>query len=80
VGLLGNAAAFPDISKDTATSLATNTLKPSETRQLMIAYDIRCVGFIMAKIVLRELMNPATFALFKAFLTQVSKPLGYVHD
>lgn len=31
----------------------------------------RCVGFIMAKMVLRDLMDPNMFARFKAFLSKV---------
>lgn len=31
----------------------------------------RCVGFMMAKMVLRELMDPLVFAKFKSFLTKV---------
>lgn len=31
----------------------------------------RCVGFIMAKMVLRDLMDPMIFAKFKAFLSKV---------
>jgi hypothetical protein len=37
----------------------------------MIAFDMRCVGFIMAKMVLRELMDSSTFLKFKSFLTKV---------
>jgi hypothetical protein len=33
----------------------------------------RCVGYMMAKMVLRELMDPAIFSLVKNFLTQVMK-------
>jgi hypothetical protein len=38
---------------------------------MMIAFDMRCVGFIMAKMVLRELMDSSTFFKFKSFLTKV---------
>ncbi|CAM6117860.1 unnamed protein product [Calypogeia fissa] len=76
VGLLGHAALLPGNRNEIATSLGANASKSSDTRQLMIAYDIRCVGFIMAKIVLRELMCPSTFALFKSFLTQGHDPAG----
>ena len=31
----------------------------------------RCVGFMMAKMVLRELMDPFIFTKFKSFLTKV---------
>lgn len=34
-------------------------------------FDSRCVGFIMAKMVLRELMDSSTFFKFKSFLTKV---------
>lgn len=76
VGLLGNAAAFPDNSNEMTSTFGAGASKLSDTRQLMIAYDIRCVGFIMAKIVLRELMDPMKFALFKSFLTQGHDPAG----
>lgn len=36
----------------------------------------RCVGFMMAKMVLRELMDPSIFMRFKAFLTKVNNT-GY---
>eukprot|EP00268_Persea_americana_P026448 TRINITY_DN2588_c0_g1_i2.p1 TRINITY_DN2588_c0_g1~~TRINITY_DN2588_c0_g1_i2.p1 ORF type:complete len:423 (-),score=74.59 TRINITY_DN2588_c0_g1_i2:270-1352(-) len=35
---------------------------------------MRCVGFIMAKMVLRELMDPSIFTKFKAFLTKGNDP------
>ncbi|GJM93691.1 hypothetical protein PR202_ga10273 [Eleusine coracana subsp. coracana] len=65
VGILGNAADFHD------GDLSSNTVSSSERRKMMIAFDIRCVGFIMAKMVLRELMDPSTFFKFKSFLTKV---------
>lgn len=39
----------------------------------------RCVGFMLAKMVLRELMDPTVFAKFKSFLTKVlyAKPSNY---
>lgn len=33
----------------------------------------RCVGFMMAKMVLRELMDPFIFANFKSFLMKVER-------
>lgn len=41
---------------------------------MMIAFDMRCVGFMMAKMVLRELMDPTIFAKFKSFLTKGNDP------
>ncbi|BBN04328.1 hypothetical protein MPTK1_3g03690 [Marchantia polymorpha subsp. ruderalis] len=76
VGLLGNAAAFPENSTDGTTTLGGSILKNADTRKLMIAYDMRCVGFIMAKIVLREFMDPSIFALLKNFLNQGHDPAG----
>lgn len=38
---------------------------------LVLVVIERCVGFIMAKMVVRELMDPVLFSKFKAFLTQV---------
>jgi hypothetical protein len=35
---------------------------------------MRCVGFIMAKMVLRELMDSSTFFKFKSFLTKGNDP------
>lgn len=64
VGILGNAADFYDNSSNYR-SLDGNT----ERRKMMIAFDIRCVGFMMAKMVLRELMDPSIFMKFKSFLT-----------
>ncbi|KAK3164955.1 hypothetical protein QOZ80_1AG0027010 [Eleusine coracana subsp. coracana] len=68
VGILGNAADFHD------GDLSSNTVSSSERRKMMIAFDIRCVGFIMAKMVLRELMDPSTFFKFKSFLTKGNDP------
>ncbi|KAG6551385.1 hypothetical protein Mapa_007031 [Marchantia paleacea] len=76
VGLLGNAAAFPENTTEGTTSLGSSILKNADTRKLMIAYDMRCVGFIMAKIVLREFMDPSIFALLKNFLNQGHDPAG----
>ncbi|KAL9225394.1 hypothetical protein vseg_001326 [Gypsophila vaccaria] len=67
VGFLGNAADFfESTSKD-------DTLD-SRRRQMMIAFDMRCVGFILAKMVLRELMDPSMFAKFKSFLKKGNDP------
>uniref|UniRef100_A0A0E0JLX1 Protein kinase domain-containing protein n=1 Tax=Oryza punctata TaxID=4537 RepID=A0A0E0JLX1_ORYPU len=65
VGILGNAVDFHDNDPRNST-LATN----DERRKMMIAFDMRCVGFIMAKMVLRELMDSSTFLKFKSFLTK----------
>ncbi|KAL2634677.1 hypothetical protein R1flu_006156 [Riccia fluitans] len=70
VGLLGNATPFPQHTFRGTTELGTGVFNKEDTRKLMIAYDVRCVGFIMAKIVLRELMDTSTFALLKTFLSQ----------
>lgn len=69
VGILGNASDFYDSPND-GTSLEGNT----DRRQLMIAFDMRCVGFMMAKMVLRELMDPSIFMKFKSFLTKGNYP------
>lgn len=37
----------------------------------LFIYFARCVGFMMAKMVLRELMDPLIFNKFKSFLTKV---------
>ncbi|KAG2599531.1 probable plastid-lipid-associated protein 14, chloroplastic isoform X3 [Panicum virgatum] len=65
VGILGNAADFHDNDPSSSTVASNN-----ERRKMMIAFDIRCVGFIMAKMVLRELMDSSTFFKFKSFLTK----------
>uniref|UniRef100_A0A7C9B247 Cyclin-dependent kinase n=1 Tax=Opuntia streptacantha TaxID=393608 RepID=A0A7C9B247_OPUST len=59
VGILGNAADF---------------FVDSRQRQMMIAFDMRCVGFIMAKMVLSELMDPLIFGRFKSFLSKGNHP------
>ncbi|KAK9672457.1 hypothetical protein RND81_12G102000 [Saponaria officinalis] len=41
---------------------------------MMIAFDMRCVGFILAKMVLRELMDPSIFVKFKSFLNKGNDP------
>lgn len=69
VGILGNAVDFHDNGPSSST-LASN----SERRKMMIAFDMRCVGFIMAKMVLRELMDSSTFLKFKSFLTKGNDP------
>ncbi|XP_047150210.1 probable plastid-lipid-associated protein 14, chloroplastic [Vigna umbellata] len=68
VGILGNAADFyKDGSKD-------SSLDNLDRREMMIAFDMRCVGFIMAKMVMRELMDPSVFAKFKSFLIKGYDP------
>ncbi|XP_022682727.1 probable plastid-lipid-associated protein 14, chloroplastic isoform X2 [Setaria italica] len=69
VGILGNAADFHDNDPSSST-VASN----GERRKMMIAFDMRCVGFIMAKMVLRELMDSSTFFKFKSFLTKGNDP------
>lgn len=69
VGILGNAADFHDHDPSSSTVASNN-----ERRKLMIAFDMRCVGFIMAKMVLRELMDSSTFFKFKSFLTKGNDP------
>ncbi|KAF8675844.1 hypothetical protein HU200_047335 [Digitaria exilis] len=69
VGILGNAADFHDNDPSNSTVASNN-----ERRELMIAFDMRCVGFIMAKMVLRELMDSSTFFKFKSFLTKGNDP------
>ncbi|KAL0304399.1 UNVERIFIED_CONTAM: putative plastid-lipid-associated protein 14, chloroplastic [Sesamum radiatum] len=64
--ILGNAADFHDCSPDDG-KLDSYT----DRRKMMIAFDMRCVGFIMAKMVLRDLMDPTIFAKFKAFLSKI---------
>ncbi|WVZ69428.1 hypothetical protein U9M48_018216 [Paspalum notatum var. saurae] len=69
VGILGNAADFHDDDSSSSTVASNN-----ERRKMMIAFDMRCVGFIMAKMVLRELMDSSTFFKFKSFLTKGNDP------
>ncbi|BFG23518.1 hypothetical protein CerSpe_097920 [Prunus speciosa] len=69
VGILGNAADFYDDSPNCGT--ADNNM---DRRQMMIAFDMRCLGFMMAKMVLRELMDPLIFTKFKSFLTKGNDP------
>ncbi|KAL5989343.1 putative plastid-lipid-associated protein 14, chloroplastic [Asimina triloba] len=69
VGILGNASDFYD------SSLNNSTFEGNmDRRQLMIAFDMRCVGFMMAKMVLRELMDHSIFARFKSFLMKGNDP------
>ncbi|KAH9556909.1 hypothetical protein CY35_07G057400 [Sphagnum magellanicum] len=76
VGILGNAADFPGNDFGKTMVFASSDSKSAITRRLMIAFDIRCVGYMMAKMVLRELMDPAIFSLVKNFLTQGHDPAG----
>ncbi|KAI3442820.1 Protein kinase domain-containing protein [Psidium guajava] len=69
VGILGNAADFYE--EGPIISTADSSL---DRRQMMIAFDMRCVGFMMAKMVLRELMDPLTFAKFKSFFAKGNDP------
>lgn len=70
VGLLGNAADFHDYSPADDSKVDGYI----DRRKMMIAFDMRCVGFIMAKMVLRDLMDPTIFAKFKAFLSKGNDP------
>ncbi|KAI4999461.1 hypothetical protein ZWY2020_004050 [Hordeum vulgare] len=69
VGILGNAVDFHDNDPSNSTIASNN-----ERRKMMIAFDMRCVGFIMAKMVLRELMDSSTFQKFKSFLNKGNDP------
>ncbi|KAM0876976.1 hypothetical protein ACQ4PT_035824 [Festuca glaucescens] len=69
VGILGNAVDFHDSDPSNSTVASNN-----ERRKMMIAFDMRCVGFIMAKMVLRELMDSSTFIKFKSFLNKGNDP------
>ncbi|RDY05841.1 putative plastid-lipid-associated protein 14, chloroplastic, partial [Mucuna pruriens] len=68
VGILGNAV---DFYKDGSNGSSLDNL---DRRQMMIAFDMRCVGFIMAKMVMGELMDPSIFAKFKLFLIKGYDP------
>ncbi|EEF48954.1 ATP binding protein, putative [Ricinus communis] len=68
VGILGNAA---DFYEDGTTTALDNCI---DRRQMMIAFDMRCVGFMIAKMVLRELMDPLIFTRFKSFLMKGNDP------
>lgn len=65
VGILGNAV---DLHIDNANSSTTNG--NPDRKVMMIAFDMRCVGFMMAKMVLKELMDGSTFTKFKSFLNK----------
>ncbi|PPR95929.1 hypothetical protein GOBAR_AA24742 [Gossypium barbadense] len=69
VGILGNAADFYEDGPNRSASDSN-----MDRRQMMIAFDMRCVGFMMAKMVLRELMDPVTFTKFKTFLMKGNDP------
>ncbi|KAL0734596.1 hypothetical protein Bca4012_010806 [Brassica carinata] len=69
VGILGNAA---DFYGDAPSS--SNAYSTMDRRQMMIAFDMRCVGFMMAKMVLQELMDPFIFAKLKSFLAKGNDP------
>ncbi|XP_010521393.1 PREDICTED: probable plastid-lipid-associated protein 14, chloroplastic [Tarenaya hassleriana] len=69
VGILGNAA---DFYEDGPSS--SNRYSNMDRRQMMIAFDMRCVGFMMAKMILKELMDPLIFAKFKSFLAKGNDP------
>ncbi|KAM3681982.1 hypothetical protein ACJW31_12G037900 [Castanea mollissima] len=69
VGILGNASDFYENGLNSST--LDNNL---DRRQMMIAFDMRCVGFMIAKMVLRELMDPFIFTKFKSFLTKGNDP------
>lgn len=63
VGIFGNAADFLE-----------NDSNNRDRQQMMIAFDMRCLGFIMVKMVLRELMDPIIFTKFKSFLNKGNDP------
>ncbi|XP_068659483.1 probable plastid-lipid-associated protein 14, chloroplastic isoform X2 [Aristolochia californica] len=69
VGILGNASDFHDNSPNNSTVEGN-----AERRQMMIAFDMRCVGFIMAQMVLQELIEPSIFMKFKLFLNKGNDP------
>ncbi|KAK9178974.1 hypothetical protein WN943_028168 [Citrus x changshan-huyou] len=69
VGILGNAADFYEDGPNSSSPDSN-----MDRRQMMIAFDMRCVGFMMAKMVLRELMDPLIFTKFKSFLTKGIDP------
>ncbi|KAK7350999.1 hypothetical protein VNO77_10113 [Canavalia gladiata] len=68
VGILGNAADFYEDGSN------SGSMDNMDRRQMMIAFDMRCMGFIMAKMVMRELMDPLIFTKFKSFLTKGYDP------
>ncbi|KAK9121922.1 hypothetical protein Syun_019539 [Stephania yunnanensis] len=69
VGILGNASDFYENTPNNGTQDSN-----VDRRNMMIAFDMRCVGFIMAKMVLRELMDPLIFTEFKSFLNKGNDP------
>ncbi|XP_039046569.1 probable plastid-lipid-associated protein 14, chloroplastic [Hibiscus syriacus] len=69
VGILGNAADFYE-NGPSGSALDSKVNR----RQMMIAFDMRCVGFMMAKMVLSELMDPSIFTKFKHFLMMGNDP------
>lgn len=69
VGILGNAAYFHENSENDNT-----TENDLDRRQMMIAFDMRCVGFMMAKMVFQELMDPLIFTKFKLFFSKGHDP------
>ncbi|KAK9094122.1 hypothetical protein Scep_025591 [Stephania cephalantha] len=69
VGILGNASDFYENTPNNGTQDSN-----VDRRKMMIAFDMRCVGFIMAKMVLRELMDPLIFTEFKSFLNKGNDP------
>ncbi|THU62587.1 hypothetical protein C4D60_Mb01t06680 [Musa balbisiana] len=69
IGILGNAVDFYNSNPND--SMVDGN---SNRRKMMIAFDMRCVGFIMAKLILRELMDASTFLKFKSFLTKGNDP------
>ncbi|GAQ92235.1 Protein kinase [Klebsormidium nitens] len=55
--------------------LATGQRKRgAHPRTKMMAFDIRCIGILMARLVLRELMRPEADAHFRAFLVKGHDP------
>ncbi|PKA65267.1 Serine/threonine-protein kinase STN7, chloroplastic [Apostasia shenzhenica] len=68
VGILGNAV---DLNGN---NMSGPTCGKSDKKTMMIAFDMRCVGFMMAKMVLKELMDSSTFSMFKVFLNKGNDP------
>lgn len=69
VGILGNASDFYEDGPNSCTMD-----RHMGRREMMIAFDMRCVGFMMAKMVLHELLDPVIFTKFKSFLTKGNDP------
>ncbi|KAG0495105.1 hypothetical protein HPP92_006099 [Vanilla planifolia] len=63
VGILGNA-----VDLHNSDSKGTDNL---DRKAMMIAFDMRCVGFMMSKMVLKELMDSANFTKFMSFLNKM---------